>query len=204
MLNRAIGGAYGYGTHIGGYWDLGSDLQPTRGNAAALGGLGRPVAHLPPARRPRGHRACPVDLRTPHRTSSPTASLACTSVRSPILALWKEADETGVPITPAVPRYPSDPGAAAADQEWLLGPDVLVAPVVQEGVASRAVYFPAGCWRSPESGQEVLGPVSSAVGATIGEVPFSAVARGLHSAGPVRADSAADPHPRRPRSLSSR
>ncbi|WP_177169271.1 TIM-barrel domain-containing protein [Thermoleophilum album] len=62
--------------------------------------------------------------------------------------------------------------AAAQDQEWLLGPDVLVAPVVVEGARSRDVYFPRGCWRDPRSGRAYRGPRTVRVAAPLGHLPF--------------------------------
>ena len=50
-----------------------------------------------------------------------------------ILRLWRQADSTGMPVTrPLWLAYPSDAEAARQDQEWLLGPNVLVAPVVEK------------------------------------------------------------------------
>jgi len=68
--------------------------------------------------------------------------------------------------------YPGDATAAKQDQQWLLGPDVLVAPVVTEGATSRPVYFPQGCWRSPDSGLEVTGPRTVTVPAPIDTLPY--------------------------------
>ena len=42
--------------------------------------------------------------------------------------------------------------AAAQDQAWLLGDDVLVAPVVTQGARARSVYLPAGCWQREGAG----------------------------------------------------
>lgn len=64
-----------------------------------------------------------------------------------ILKLWRTALRTGTPIArPLWLAYPGDRRAAAEDQEWLLGPNVLVAPVVKQGATGRNVYFPRGCW----------------------------------------------------------
>ena len=87
--------------------------------------------------------------------------------------MWREADQTGVPVVrPLYLEYPDDPEAAKQDEEWLLGPHVLVAPVVERGVRSRAVYFPAGCWRDPETGIEEHGPGYASVQATLEQLPF--------------------------------
>ena len=78
-----------------------------------------------------------------------------------------------MPVTrPLYLAYPEDAQAAAQDQEWLLGADVLVAPVVQEKASSREVYFPAGCWRDPETGRQVSGPRAQVVAATLSQLPF--------------------------------
>ena len=69
-------------------------------------------------------------------------------------------------------EYPDDPEAAKQDQQWMLGPDVLVAPIVTEGATSRSVYFPEGCWESRESGLRVEGPRSQKVDAPLGVLPY--------------------------------
>ena len=42
---------------------------------------------------------------------------------------------------------PFDEDALACDSEFLLGDDILVAPVLDEGATSRDIYLPAGVWR---------------------------------------------------------
>ena len=42
--------------------------------------------------------------------------------------------------------YPNDERAAARDDEFLLGPDLLVAPVLEPGATERSVYLPKGRW----------------------------------------------------------
>src|SRR5207247_10234419 len=64
------------------------------------------------------------------------------------LRLWRTARRTGIPPTrPLWLQFPGDPKAVVRDQEWMVGPNVLVAPVVTEGAATRSVYFPRGCWK---------------------------------------------------------
>jgi alpha-glucosidase (family GH31 glycosyl hydrolase) len=69
-------------------------------------------------------------------------------------------------------EFPGDPQAAAQEQEWMLGNDVLVAPVVTEDATSRRVYFPAGCWRDPQSGITRRGPLSAVVNAPLAHLPY--------------------------------
>ena len=78
-----------------------------------------------------------------------------------------------MPVTrPLYLEYPEDPQAAQEDQEWMLGPDVLVAPVVEQSATLREVYFPAGCWHDPETGQTETGPVTADADAEISQLPF--------------------------------
>ena len=64
-----------------------------------------------------------------------------------IYSLFREAAETGMPIQRALwLHYPGEARAATRDDEYLWGRDMLVAPVVEKGAASRAVYLPPGTW----------------------------------------------------------
>jgi len=171
MLNRAIGGAYGYGTDIGGYYDLNrphttKELFLRWAQWAALSPVFRLHGALREEHTPWAKK---IDAIGAYRQFSELHI----SAQPLILALWKQADETGVPVTrPLYLAYPDDPQAALQDQEWLLGPDVLVAPVVEQGASGRSVYFPSGCWRNPETGQEVQGPRYETVLAKLKQLPF--------------------------------
>ena len=48
------------------------------------------------------------------------------------------------PIRPLFFDYPHDPNAIAVEDEFMCGPDILVCPVSDYGVRSRAVYLPEG------------------------------------------------------------
>jgi len=54
------------------------------------------------------------------------------------------AEEGVPPMRPLPFAFPSDPGARAQQGAYLLGPDLLVAPVLEEGAESREVRLPAG------------------------------------------------------------
>ena len=88
------------------------------------------------------------------------------------MRLWRRAAQGGVPIArPLWLEYPKDGRAAREDQEWMLGRDVLVAPVVEEGEVARTVYFPRGCWRAAD-GTRYRGPSASYVGAPLHRLPY--------------------------------
>ncbi|MBT2516141.1 alpha-xylosidase [Streptomyces sp. ISL-90] len=68
-----------------------------------------------------------------------------------------EAHERGIPVMrPMQLAFPDDPGAAYLDRQYLLGPDLLVAPVFSEH-GEVDVYLPAGTWTSLLSGEVVEG-----------------------------------------------
>lgn len=53
----------------------------------------------------------------------------------------------GMPVMrPLFLAYPEDERAWTCDNEYLFGPDLLVAPVMTEGARSRTVHFPGGVW----------------------------------------------------------
>lgn len=64
--------------------------------------------------------------------------------------LWRLAEEfenNGLPLIRHLAlEFPDDPEAVAQDYEYLLGPDFLVAPVLEEGARLRRLYLPEGSW----------------------------------------------------------
>ncbi len=64
-----------------------------------------------------------------------------------LYATFLRASETGAPVQrPLVFDYQYDPTVRDIDDEYLLGPDLLVAPVLDAGVTARQVYLPEGRW----------------------------------------------------------
>jgi alpha-glucosidase (family GH31 glycosyl hydrolase) len=173
MLNRGVGGALGFSTDIGGYFDIGP-YQPTTRELFIRWTewtVLSPVFRL--------HGSVGAGTHTPwsfdRETLDTYKRLSRLRLRASALVhrLWSEGAKTGMPIArPLWLAYPSDPRAARQDQQWLLGPDVLVAPVVTEGARSRSVYFPRGCWQSPETGAAFQGPRSTRVPAPLGHLPY--------------------------------
>jgi alpha-D-xyloside xylohydrolase len=71
--------------------------------------------------------------------------------------LGVEAAESGIPVMrPMMLEFPDDPAAAYLDRQYMLGSDILVAPVFS---ASGEVefYLPDGAWTSLLSGETVTG-----------------------------------------------
>ncbi len=70
-------------------------------------------------------------------------------LRSYLREIMKAAHEKGDPVMrPLFYEFPKDEQAWSIDDEYLLGPDLLVAPILYEGMTERTVYFPEGSWRS--------------------------------------------------------
>jgi alpha-glucosidase len=64
-----------------------------------------------------------------------------------IYAAFAHAAETGAPVQrPLVFDHQYDPATRDLDDQYLLGPDLLVAPVIAAGQTARHVYLPAGDW----------------------------------------------------------
>jgi alpha-glucosidase (family GH31 glycosyl hydrolase) len=73
--------------------------------------------------------------------------------------LFDELVSTGGPIVrPVFWLAPDDERALRCGDEFLLGEDLLVAPVVTEGARSREVYLPPGEWYSAHSRRTFAGP----------------------------------------------
>lgn len=71
-----------------------------------------------------------------------------------LVALMTEAHRSGDPLMRTVfYEFPEDATAWEVDDQYMFGPDVLVAPVMARGLTARSVYLPVGTdWIDPWSG----------------------------------------------------
>ena len=172
MLSRGATGSYGYNTDIGGYfdfhvgaadaelytrWSFWAALSPVfRVHNSSSNGVRMPWFY---GEETLGHWRKAAEL---HLKAAPL-----------IMRLWQEAQTTGVPPVRGLwVEYPTDERARQEDQQWLLGPDVLVAPVVEQGATTRDVYLPKGCWKHVNSGTQFEGPREITVPAPIDSLPY--------------------------------
>ncbi len=89
-------------------------------------------------------------------------------------AAAQHAARTGIPLMRAlVLDYQDDPHARTIKDEYLFGPDLLVAPVIDENT-SRVVYLPAGEWINLFTGDRFTGPLSVVVTAPADTIPVFA------------------------------
>ncbi len=90
-----------------------------------------------------------------------------------IYNVMQHASETGVPaLRPLFLDFPGDGNAASTDNEFLFGSDLLVAPVLWEGVDSRDVYLPAGDWFDYWTGRHYKGNSDISVPVTLDSIPI--------------------------------
>jgi len=83
------------------------------------------------------------------------------------------AHATGAPIMRAlVLQYPSDSRTYSIKDQFLLGEDILAAPVVTEGALDRRLYLPEGKWVDYWSNIEYQGGQNVAVDAPLDKLPL--------------------------------
>jgi alpha-D-xyloside xylohydrolase len=83
-------------------------------------------------------------------------------------------------IRPLPLAFPQDTATfAVADGEYLLGPDLLVAPVITAGATTASVHLPPGSWVHWWSDQVYTGPTDVTVQAPLGSPPLFARGGGL-------------------------
>jgi alpha-D-xyloside xylohydrolase len=68
-----------------------------------------------------------------------------------------EAHASGLPVMRAMPlAFPGDRAAWAFDTQYMLGPALLVAPILQPG-GQATIYLPPGAWFDLWSGERLEG-----------------------------------------------
>jgi alpha-glucosidase len=87
-----------------------------------------------------------------------------------LYTLFEEAHASGAPILRALLfEWPDDEATYATDDEFMLGPALLVAPIARPGIEHRHVYIPRGTWVHIWSGERCVGPTRVIVHAPIGQ-----------------------------------
>jgi alpha-glucosidase (family GH31 glycosyl hydrolase) len=86
----------------------------------------------------------------------------------------KSAVETGEPIIrPVFWLAPMDEEALICDDQFLVGDEILVAPVLYAKQTAREIYFPPGIWRDHYSGELFAGPtIVNNYPAPLSKLPF--------------------------------
>jgi alpha-glucosidase len=111
-------------------------------------------------------------------------------------AAFVRAHETGAPVQrPLVFDHQHDPVTRDVDDEYLLGPDLLVAPVVAAGTTARHVYLPAGGWYDWHTGESAGGGRYVLAATPMDRIPIYARAGAVIPVWPHAPESTAGYHP---------
>lgn len=104
-------------------------------------------------------------------------------MRPYLMEQMKKAHEKGTPVMrPLFYDYPEDARAWEQEDEYLLGPDILAAPVTEENKRERKVYLPAGEWCDLHTGEVLEGGQTITVRAELGRMPVYIKQRELYEA----------------------
>jgi alpha-D-xyloside xylohydrolase len=87
--------------------------------------------------------------------------------------LMVQAHEHGAPLMrPLAYDFPEDEHAWEIEDAYMFGPDILVAPVLYEGMRKRSVYLPkGGNWRRPDGQESLLGGRTIEADAPLARIP---------------------------------
>lgn len=95
-------------------------------------------------------------------------------------ALHEEAVRYGLPaMRHLLLEFPGWEGAARAHYVYMLGPSLLVAPVIRPRVSMWEVELPPGRWYRWQSGEAYVGPAKVTVPAPLGDIPVFLRAGGI-------------------------
>jgi alpha-glucosidase (family GH31 glycosyl hydrolase) len=104
-----------------------------------------------------------------------------------LYCLFAEARRTGAPIMrPLLWHYQDDPVAIGVDDQFLLGRDLMVAPILRQGAIARTVYLPRGEWFDFWSGARLAGGRHVVAEAGLDTIALFARAGAIIPLGPVR------------------
>jgi alpha-glucosidase len=98
---------------------------------------------------------------------------------------FRDAAADGLPIMRPMMLDHDDPAAQALADQFMVGRDLLVAPVCRPGATHRMVWFPPGAWYDFHTGEAVWGPGFRVVEAPLARLPLYVRGGTLLPVGPV-------------------
>ena len=165
LQNLGLSGVAWAGVDIGGFWG------DTNGELLARWvefGIFQPFC--------RNHTAIGTRRQEPWAFGEPYESVyrKMIKLRQRLLpylySLFEECHKSGAPILrPLLFEYPEDETTYTADDEFLLGDALLVAPITRPGIEHRHVYLPQGTWFHYWTGERFDGPAHILAHAPLGE-----------------------------------
>ncbi|MFD7502015.1 TIM-barrel domain-containing protein [Streptomyces sp. NPDC059850] len=183
-LNVALSGIPWWNTDIGGFHGGDPDDPAYREVLIRWFQFGA----LSPVMRLHGYRAPGLPLG-PNMTGGPNEVWSYGEEAEAILAAYlrlrerlkpylleqmRTAHEEGLPpLRPLFLEFPGDPAAWDIADSYLLGPDLLVAPVLEPGGDARTAYLPAGArWTDAWTGEAYEGGRTVTVPAPLDRIPL--------------------------------
>ena len=165
LQNLGLSGVGWAGVDIGGFWgDTNAELLARW----AEFGIFQPFC--------RNHTAIGTRRQEPWTFGEPYESVyrKMIKLRQRLLpylySFFEECHRTGAPILrPLLFEYPGDETTYTADDEFLLGDALLVAPITRPGIEHRHVYLPQGTWFHYWTGERFDGPAHVLAHAPLGE-----------------------------------
>ena len=94
------------------------------------------------------------------------------SLRPYLETIFAEAHENGSPLLRAMfYEFPGDPRCWELTDQYMFGPDYLVAPVITPHTFRRDVYLPDGAWQDIRTGEILTGGRTVSADAPIDSIP---------------------------------
>jgi len=104
-----------------------------------------------------------------------------------IYSAVRECTLTGMPIMRALwLHFPGDPKAVSCADQYMWGNNMLVAPVVEKGAATRTVYLPRGAWHDFWTGEHIEGGREIPRAVDLATIPLYVRAGSILPLGPVK------------------
>ena len=180
-LNMGMSGVPFVGADIGGFWDASNgELLVRFAQAAAL----MPFC--------RNHNAMGNPDQEPWAFGEPYESAYRTAIETryqllPYLyTLFHEASVSGAPIMrPLYYHYPDDEAACDVENAFLIGENLLSAPVTNADTTSADVYLPAGNWFDYWDNNEYTGSSTVTIPAPLNRWPLLVRGNSILPSGPV-------------------
>ena len=96
------------------------------------------------------------------------------AMRPYVRRLMEEAHEKGTPVMrPLFYDFPEDKACWENETQYMFGPEILVAPVMEKGQEEREVYLPAGAeWKNVWTGECFKGGQTVTAAAPIEQIPL--------------------------------
>lgn len=89
-----------------------------------------------------------------------------------LYCLMAESSATGAPLMrPLLWHYSNDPRSVSCSSQFMLGSQLMVAPILEAGAAARSVYLPPDLWYDYWTGEKISGGEDILVDAPIDRIP---------------------------------